>query len=179
LSGIRHRPTLSTGSRRGAGGSSIPPFAALPLHGGREALLTHATNAHTDGDSWIYLADANVIFTGDLFYNNGRYPTIDCANGGDIRGMVRANEAFLKLATTETKIASSRGGAVAGKAQVAEFRDMLATARDRMAAMVGNGMSEEEALAAKPFADLDAKWAGNERDSVNFIRMAYNSFKRS
>src|SRR6202163_739011 len=23
---------------------------------GREALLTHATNAHTDGDSWIYLA---------------------------------------------------------------------------------------------------------------------------
>src|SRR6266853_4287162 len=118
---------------------------------GRQALLTHATNAHTDGDSWIYLADANVIFTGDLFYNNGRYPTIDYANGGDIRGIVRANEAFL----------------------------MLATARDRMAAMVGNGMTEEEALAAKPFADLDAKWAGNERDSVNFIRKAYNSFKRS
>ena len=37
---------------------------------GRRALLTHATNAHTDGDSWIYLADADVIFTGDLFYNN-------------------------------------------------------------------------------------------------------------
>ena len=146
---------------------------------GREVLLTHATNAHTDGDTWIYLADANVIFTGDLFYNNGRYPTIDYANGGDIRGMVRANEAFLKLATAETKIASSRGSAVAGKAHVVEFRDMLATARDRMAAMVGKGMIEEEAVAAKPFADLDAKWAGSERDSVNFIRMAYNSFKRS
>jgi hypothetical protein len=104
---------------------------------------------------------------------------IDYANGGDIRGMIRANEAFLKLATAATKIVSSRGGAVAGKAQVAEFRDMLATARDRMAAMVGKGMTEEEALAAKPFADLDAKWAGDERDSVNFIRNAYNSFKRS
>jgi hypothetical protein len=68
---------------------------------------------------------------------------------------------------------------VAGRAQVAEFRDRVATARDRMAAMVGNGMTEEEALAAKPFADLDAKWAGIERDSINFIRMAYNSFKRS
>jgi cyclase len=33
---------------------------------GREALLTHATNAHTDGDSWIYLADANVIFASRL-----------------------------------------------------------------------------------------------------------------
>jgi cyclase len=145
---------------------------------GRRALLTHATNAHTDGDSWIYVADANVIFTGDLLYNNGRYPMIDYANGGDIRGMIRANEAFLKLANAETKIASSRGPA-AGKAQVAEFRDMLATARDRMAAMVDKGMTEEEALAAKPFADLDAKWAGNEQGSVNFIRNAYNSFKRS
>lgn len=146
---------------------------------GREALLTHATNAHTDGDSWIYLADADIIFTGDLFYNNGRYPMIDYANGGDIRGMVRANEAFLKLATTATKIASSRGGGVAGKAEVAAFRDMLATARDRMVAMIDKGMTEEEALAAKPFADLDARWAGDERDAVNFIRNAYNSFKRS
>jgi cyclase len=146
---------------------------------GREALLTHATNAHTDGDSWIFLPDANVIFTGDLFYNNGRYPTIDYANGGDIRGMVRANEAFLKLATAETKIASSRGSAVAGKRQVAEFRDMLAAARDRMVLLVSKGMTEEEAVAAKPFVDLDAKWAGNDRESVNFIRMAYNSFKRA
>ena len=145
---------------------------------GREALLTHAVNAHTDGDSWIYLADADVIFTGDLFYNNGRYPMIDYGNGGDIRGMVRANEAFLKLATPATKIASSRGSAVAGKAEVAAFRDMLAT-RDRMAAMVDKGVTEEEAVAAKPFADLDARWAGDARDSVNFIRNAYNSFKRS
>src|SRR5215471_7424245 len=86
--------------------------------------------ALANGDSWIYLADANVIFTGDLLYNNGSYPMIDYANGGDIRGMVRANEAFLKLANPETKIASSRGGAVAGKVEVAAFRDMLATARD-------------------------------------------------
>src|ERR1700730_10522582 len=145
---------------------------------GRRALLTHATNAHTDGDSWIYLADTNVIFTGDLFYNSERYPMIDYANGGELRGMIRANEAFLKLATAETKIVSSRGP-VTGKAQVAEFRDMLASARDRMAAMVGKGMTEEEAVTAKPFADLDAKWAGNERESVNFIRVTYNSFKRS
>ena len=31
---------------------------------------------------------------GGLFYNNSRYPMIDYANGGDIRGMIRANEAF-------------------------------------------------------------------------------------
>jgi endopeptidase Clp ATP-binding regulatory subunit ClpX len=48
----------------------------VKVRGGR-ALLTHAANAQTDGDSWIYLADANVIFAGDLFYNNDRYPMID------------------------------------------------------------------------------------------------------
>ena len=34
-------------------------------------------------------------------------------------------------------------------------------------------------LAAKPFADPDAKWAANEQVAANFIRMVYNSFKRS
>src|SRR5258707_7573528 len=72
---------------------------------GREALLTHATNAPTDGDSWVYLADANVIFTGDLFYNNSRYPTIDYAHGGGLRGMGRAHEGLPQLATAQTKIA--------------------------------------------------------------------------
>jgi hypothetical protein len=48
-----------------------------------------------------------------------------------------------------------------------------------MAAMLDKGVTEEEAVAARPFADLDAKWATSEHDSVNFIRMAYNSFKRS
>jgi hypothetical protein len=56
---------------------------------------------------------------------------------------------------------------------------MLATAHDRMAAMVDKGMTEAEALAARPFADLDPKWAGSERDALNFIRNAYNSFNRS
>ena len=48
-----------------------------------------------------------------------------------------------------------------------------------MAVIVGKGMTEEEVVPARPFADLDAKWAGNERDSINFVRNAYNSFKRS
>jgi hypothetical protein len=48
--------------------------------------------------SRVDLADANLIFTGDLFVNTNRYPMIDFGNGGDIRGMIRANEAFLERA---------------------------------------------------------------------------------
>src|SRR4051794_4758460 len=39
---------------------------SLPLEtGGRKAKLTHIANAHTDGDTWVYFADANVLCTGD------------------------------------------------------------------------------------------------------------------
>ena len=37
----------------------------------------------------------------------------------------------------------------------------------------------EEAIAAKPLADLDAKWAADPQQATNWVRMVYNSFKRS
>jgi hypothetical protein len=52
---------------------------------------------------------------------------------------------------------------------------MLVTARDRMAALVKQGKSEDDVLAAKPFADLDKKWAPTELASKNFIRVVYHS----
>jgi cyclase len=62
--------------------------------GGRRAELTHVTNAHTDGDTWIYFADANVLCTGDTMNNTKRYQTVDFANGGDIRGMIGATDTY-------------------------------------------------------------------------------------
>ena len=75
-----------------------------------------------------------MLVAGDLFSSIGRYPNIDFANGGDIRGMIRANDAFLKLANDGTKMVPGRGR-VGTKAQVAEFRAMLVTARDLMAGL--------------------------------------------
>src|SRR5947207_1308529 len=76
---------------------------------GRNAQLTHVTNAHTDGDTWVYFADANVLATGDTSNNTRRYQTIDFANGGDIRGMIAANEAYLKASNDDTKIVVGHG----------------------------------------------------------------------
>ena len=55
-------------------------------------MITHVYNAHTDGDSYVYFADANVICTGDIMNNNHRYQQVDFANGGDIRGMIQATD---------------------------------------------------------------------------------------
>src|SRR5690242_6944628 len=37
--------------------------------GGRKAKLTHVNNAHTDGDTWVWFEDANVLCTGDTMNN--------------------------------------------------------------------------------------------------------------
>ena len=39
-----------------------------------------------------------MLDTGDAFTNTGRYNTIDFTNGGDIRGLIRALDAYLKVA---------------------------------------------------------------------------------
>jgi len=146
--------------------------------GGRKALLSHVYNAHTDGDTWVYFDAANVLDTGDTFTNSGRYNTIDFANGGDIRGLIRAVDAYLKVANDQTKIVPGHG-ALAKKADLVAWREMLVTSRDRIETLVKEGKTEQEVLAAKPLHDLDAKWAANDQQAQNWTRMVYNSFKRS
>jgi cyclase len=185
------RDRLAAGTTNGLTGNKTPPQSAdaLPTQiyadgsktlelGGRKALLTHVPNAHTDGDTWVYFADANVIATGDTFVNTGRYNTIDFANGGDIRGLVQALDAYVKTSNDTTKIVPGHGG-LATKADLVAFRDMLVTSRDRIRKLFDEGKSEQQVMAEKPLADLDVKWAANEQQAQNWVRMVYNSFKRS
>ncbi len=176
---------LAAGTTNGLTGVKTPPAApeALPaktytgafkiMMAGRVADLHHIANAHTDGDTYVWFKTANVLSTGDTF-TNGRYPNIDFANGGNIKGMIAATDAYLKLVNDKTRIVPGHGP-VADKAALVAYRAMLVTARDRMAALVKDGKSEDNVVAAKPFADLDAKWAPTELASKNFIRVVWHS----
>ena len=182
---VNVKTRLAAGTTNGLTGAKTPPVApeALPAKTytgqfkirmlGRVADLKHIANAHTDGDTYVWFKTANVLATGDTF-TNGRYPNIDFANGGNITGMIAAANAYLKLANDKTRIVPGHGP-VADKAALTEYRNMLATARDRMAKLVKDGKSEDDVVAAKPFADLDAKWAPNELASKNFIRVVWHS----
>ena len=176
---------LETGTTNGLTGVKTPPApaGALPADTymkfskirlpGRVADLKHIPNAHTDGDTYVWFKTANVLATGDTF-TNGRYPNIDFANGGNIKGMIAATDAYLKLASAKTRIVPGHGP-IADKAALAEYRAMLVTARDRMDKLVKEGKSEQDVTAQKPFADLDKKWAPTELASTNFIRVVWHS----
>jgi len=186
VSDVNVKNRLAEGTSNGLTGAKTPPAAlgALPTKTyaggmlkirlpGRVADLKHIANAHTDGDTYVWFKTANVLSTGDTF-TNGRYPNIDFANGGNIKGMIAAADAYLKLTNAKSRIVPGHGP-IADKAALAEYRTMLVTARDRMAALVKEGKSEDDVVAAKPFADLDKKWAPTELASRNFIRVVYHS----
>jgi hypothetical protein len=70
-------------------------------------------------------------------------------------------------------------GPLANKADIAEFREMLVTSRDRIETLFNEGKTEQEVIALKPLADLDAKWAPNNPQlALAHLRNVYNSFKR-
>jgi len=185
VSEINVRTRLAAGTTNGLTGVKTPPLpdAALPAKtytgafkirlSGRVADLRHIANAHTDGDTYVWFKTANVLATGDTF-TNGRYPNIDFANGGNIKGMIAATDLYLKLVNDKSRIVPGHGP-IADKAALVNYRTMLVTARDRMAKLVKAGKSEDDVVAAKPFTDLDAKWAPTDLAATNFIRVVYHS----
>ena len=185
------RVRLAAGTTNGTTGIKVPPAApgALPKEtyiggtmtldvGGRKAMLVHINNAHTDGDTLVYFADANVLCTGDIMNNNHRYQQVDFANGGDIRGMVRGTDQFLKLSNDDTKVVVGHGP-LAKKADVATYNAMVKTARERVEKLFKEGKSEAEVMAENPLKDLNETWAADDKAAANFLKQVYNSFKRS
>ena len=55
------------------------------------------------------------------------------------------------------------------------YRDMLTTVRDRIAALVREGKTLEEVVAAKPTAEFDAQWGSP--DHMLFLPVIYAELK--
>jgi len=140
--------------------------------GGRTAQVVHI-EAHTDTDSVVYFPDANVLAVGDTGGPN-RYPNI--ALGGSIDGMIKGTETYLNMANDQTKIIPGHAP-VSTKADFQAYHDMLVIIRDRVAKLKSEGKTSDQAIAAKPLADLQAKVGQTAQASDNVVRAVYASLK--
>src|SRR6476646_32611 len=183
---IAHENTkkyLSTTTRVDDWDFTFPPWpaAAIPteitgaektLHlNGATVALKYYGPAHTDGDISIYFAEADVLHTGDT-WGNGYFPFIDYSTGGSFDGMIKAAEANLAMVTDKTIVIPGHGP-VGGKTEMTEYRDLLATIRDRVATLKGEGKSLNEIVAAKPTAAYDAKWGTGFVNGEFFTKLVY------
>jgi cyclase len=178
---------MASGTRNGLTGNEVPaaPAIALPKETykdtmtvrlqGRSAELRYSRDVHTDGDTYVYFPDANVLVTGDIVFF-GRYPNIDFAYGGSIDGMIHGVDELLGFAREDATIVPGHGP-VGTKAMMREYRQMLVVARDRIQKLKAAGKTEDEVVAAKPNADYDAKYGLDQRSNGNFVRVVYRSLR--
>jgi cyclase len=138
---------------------------------GESLVLQHVAPAHTDTDIYVHFEKSNVIQTGDLFFNS-MYPYIDPGTGGKIDGNIAACDKILSLADNSTKIVAGHGP-IGSKADLAKFRDMLVTSRDRVEKLKSAGKSAQEAVAEKPFADLEPVWGNGIINSEQWVQIVY------
>jgi glyoxylase-like metal-dependent hydrolase (beta-lactamase superfamily II) len=163
------------------------PAAALPvvtfedslsLHLDAEDLdVFHVANAHTDGDAIIRFRKANVVHMGDTFFV-GSYPFIDSNSGGTLDGMIAATARMLGEVDDATRIIPGHGP-LAGKTELREFHDMLATIRERVVKLIRQHKTLEEVIAAKPSADFDGKWAGGFWKPEQWVGRVYVDLRRA
>lgn len=118
-----------------------------------------APPAHTDGDSFVYFTESDVLHLGDVFRTN-MYPIIDHYNGGSFLGMIEAMGLAIGMAGPETKIIPGHGFGVADRDDMLEVQSLLFTLRDRVQALIDEGLDLDAILAEKPTADLDDRWGG-------------------
>jgi glyoxylase-like metal-dependent hydrolase (beta-lactamase superfamily II) len=139
---------------------------------GMSVKLKHCGPAHTDGDLSVAFAEANIFHAGDTYWN-GIYPFIDYSTGGSIDGMIAACDATFAATTNDTIIIPGHGKPVSNKAELKEFRDMLAAIRDNVAKLKKEGKTRDETVVAKPTAAFDAKWGQFVIDPGFFARIVY------
>lgn len=139
---------------------------------GQSLNLKYYGPAHTDSDISVTFAEANVVHVGDTFWY-GIYPFIDYSTGGSINGMIAACEATLAAINNDTIVISGHGKPVCNKAELQEFRDMLATIRDNVVKLKKAGKTRDETVAAKPTEAFDAKFGQFLIDPGFFTRLVY------
>ena len=173
------RKHLSTTTRVEGWNFTFPPApaGAIPTEvfddertlklNGTTIALKHYAPAHTDSDISVHFTDADILHVADTFWN-GYYPFIDYSTGGSIDGMIRATKANLAK-VTDTMIVIPGHGAVADKSQLAFYRDLLVSTREKVAALKKQGKSLDEIVAAKLTATTDAQWGNGFRSPKDFI----------
>lgn len=113
---------------------------------------------HTDGDVLIYFVEADVLHTGDT-YMKDRYPFVDTGSGGTQAGFIATLTRALEITGPNTKIIPGHGD-LATEADLQAALDMHKGARAAVDALVKQGKTLEQTIAAKPLAPWNARFGG-------------------
>ena len=183
---VRERMSAENFSEFFQRATPVSPPGALPVVTFNDSLSLHVNDdelrgihvqaAHTDGDVFIHFRKANVIHTGDLVFA-GMYPFIDIDSGGSVAGVIAAVDRMLALADAGTRVIPGHGK-VTDRAGLEAYRQLLVITSGRMRELAQGGKTQDEVLAAKPFADYDGQLAWAFITVERYIQILYRDAAR-
>ena len=139
---------------------------------GEEIAIGHLTGGHTDGDSFIYFTDSNVIHLGDQFFA-GRFPFVDVGNGGNAVGLRDSIGEVLDHLPADAKVIPGHGP-LSSVEDLKTYHRMLAECVAAVKAGKDAGKAVEEIQAA----GLPDEWKGWASGFINesvFITSIFES----
>ena len=174
---VRKRLAAGDGAR-GQSGEPAPKVAlpvvtydiGVSIHFNDEQIMIgHLAGGHTDGDSFVYFMDSNVIHLGDQFFA-GRFPFVDVASGGNAVGLRDSIGNVLDRLPEDAKVIPGHGS-LSTVDDLETYHRMLEESIATVKAAKEAGKSVEEIQAA----GLSDEWAGwgsgfiNESVFIGFI----------
>ncbi len=138
----------------------------MTLNWGNERVdLIHYPDAHTDSDVVFYYRNNNVVYLGGML----EYPQYAGVYSPD--GFVDAINKILAETNVNTKFIPWQGPVIS-QTELTQWRDIILLMKTRVGAMIAQGKTVEEVVAAKPSAEFDAKWGGG-RTPARFAQDMY------
>ena len=166
------------------GDNPIPPApeAALPVVTYEQGVSFHLNGervdvmfiggGHTDGDSVVHWTKSNVVHMGDLYFNIPGFPFIDTASGGNVIDAMNSLDAVIRMIDDDTRVIPGHGP-MSNKSELVAYRAMIGRAVERVSALKDDGMTLEQAVAAKPLVDFDR--GEGFIDADGFVTAIYRS----
>lgn len=124
----------------------------------------YLSQAHTDGDLYVKLVNANVLVTGGVVAGNG-WPTADWVTGGAITGTVGGYRTLIGLCDDTTRVITERGTKLFTRADLQAESEMVSRLSDQISRMIRAGGGPADVLAANPARDYVAKMG----DATQFL----------
>jgi glyoxylase-like metal-dependent hydrolase (beta-lactamase superfamily II) len=130
----------------------------------------YLSQAHTDGDLYVHLRQANVLITGGVVAGNG-WPVVDYLTGGWINGMVAGYRSLAQLCNAQTRVISAHGERVLSRKDIEDERAVLAKLSEQLGKMLRAGFAPADVIAAAPAKEFEARYG----DATEFLEQSFRS----
>jgi glyoxylase-like metal-dependent hydrolase (beta-lactamase superfamily II) len=128
------------------------------------------SQAHTDGDLYVKLAQANVLVTGGVVAGNG-WPTPDWVTGGAITGLAAGYRTLIAQCDDATRVVTASGDKLYTKADLQAEAEIINRLSGELSRMMRAGFGPEDVLAAAPAKD----YVGRMGDPTQFLVESFKS----